>query len=113
MFALLQLYPPEATVPYRGETDDGDCGVDVLAVDDSRDQLEHFAADYEQRYRAALDEWTAWDNLDRDWDEEHDCKFAELQCKYRIRSPTMPEMRWQIVAVGTQEWPHGEQSAAA
>ena len=31
-----------------------DCGVDVLAVDDSEERLEQFAAEYEERYRAAL-----------------------------------------------------------
>jgi hypothetical protein len=113
VFALLQLYPPEATVPFDGEADDGDSGVDVLAVDNSRDQLEQFAADYEQRHRTALDEWKAWDDLSRDWGAEHDCKCAELERKYHVRSPTIPGIRWQIVAVGTQEWPHSEQPAAA
>lgn len=105
IFALLQIYPPEATVPFDGEADDDDCGVDVLAVNNSRDQLEQLAADYQERYRTALSEWMAWDNTDRDWGEEHDGKLAELERKYRVRSPTMSEIRWQIVAVGTQEWP--------
>jgi hypothetical protein len=52
MFALLQMYPLEA-LPLAGEPDDDCGGVDVLAIDASRERLEQFAADYEQRYRAA------------------------------------------------------------
>jgi hypothetical protein len=84
MFALLQLYPPEAFVSFDSQDDD-DCGVDVLVVDDSRERLEQFAADYEHRYRSALDEWKAWNDINRDWGEEHDRKFAELEHKYCAR----------------------------
>jgi hypothetical protein len=62
MFALLQLYPLEAFVSFDSQDDD-DFGVDVLVVDDSRARLEQFAADYEHRYRTALDEWKAWNDI--------------------------------------------------
>ena len=55
-----------------------DCGVDVLAVDDSEERLEQFAAEYEERYRAAHQEWTQWDDIDREWDEVHDRRSEEL-----------------------------------
>ena len=64
MFALLQTYPAEAIVPLASSGEAGDdCGVDVLAVDDSEERLEQFAADYEERYRAAHQEWTQWDDI--------------------------------------------------
>jgi hypothetical protein len=52
MFALLQIYPAEATVPLTSESGEAgdDCGVDVLAVDDSEERLERFAVEYEERY---------------------------------------------------------------
>ena len=90
--------------------DDDDCGVDVLVVDDLRERLEQFAADYEQRFRAALDEWKAWDDLSRDWGEEHDRKSDELEDKYCVRSPTMPGMRWQIVEVWMPGWPRWQRA---
>ena len=71
MFALLQINPPEAL-------DDTDCGVDVLAVDVSEERLEQFAADYQERFRAAHQEWTQWDDIDREWDEVHDRRSEEL-----------------------------------
>jgi hypothetical protein len=79
MFALLQIYPPEALdLDWRS-----DCGVEVLAVGDTEEQLEQFAADYKQRHRAANQQWTMWDDLGREWDAAHDHKIAELEVKYR------------------------------
>ena len=54
MFALLQIYPAEATFPLASESGEAgdDCGVDVLAVDDFEERLEQFAAGYEERFRA-------------------------------------------------------------
>jgi hypothetical protein len=110
MFALLQIYPPEAFVSFDSADDDDDCGVDVLAVDVSRARLEQFAADYEQRYRASLDEWKAWDDLSCDWGEEHDRKLAELEDRYCVCSPSIPEMHWQIVEIWMPEWPRRQRT---
>ena len=93
MFALLQIYPPEAL-------DSDDCGVEVLSVGDE-EQLERFAVDYEERYRTAYQEWASWDDTDREWDEEHDRKTVELQRKYGVSAPSIGDMRWEIVEVGT------------
>jgi hypothetical protein len=71
------------------------------------------AADYEQRHRTALDEWMAWDDLSGDWGEAHDRKAAELEDKYCVCSPTISEMRWQIVEIRMPGWPRNEQPAAA
>jgi hypothetical protein len=94
MFALLQIYPLEALDPDRS-----DCGVDVLAIGDSEDRLGQFAAEYEQRYRAAHQEWKLWDDISREWDAAHDCKIEELERKYCVCSPSIGDMRWQIVEV--------------
>jgi hypothetical protein len=77
MFALLQINPPEAL-------DGADCGVDVLVVDDSEERLEQFAAEYEERYRAAHQERNLWDNISSEWDETHDRKIEELEQKYCV-----------------------------
>ena len=92
MFALLQINPPEAL-------DDTDCGVDVLAVDVSEERLEQFAADYQERFRAAHQEWQQWDDISREWDAMDDCRLDELEHKYCVSSPTFGDMRWQIVEV--------------
>ena len=98
MFALLQLYPLEATLSLEGQDDDLS-GVDVLAIDASHERLEQLAADYEQRYQAAQAEWDAWDDPGCEWSEAHDRKAAELERKHHVCSPTIAEMRWQIVEV--------------
>ena len=115
MFALLQIYPAEATVPLAGESGEaGDnCGVDVLAVDDSEERLEQFAAEYEERYRAAHQEWTLWDDIDREWDEVHDRRSEELELKYCVFSPSIGNMRWQIVEVRIPAFGPGAVRAAA
>jgi hypothetical protein len=97
MFALLQIYPPEALdLDWRR-----DCGVEVLAIGETEEQLDRLAADYEQRYRAAHQEWAAWDGLSCDWGAAHDRKLAELERRYRVSSPTIGDMRWEIVEVWT------------
>jgi hypothetical protein len=100
MFALLQIYPLEATTPFGANDDrDTDCGVDVLAVGDSRERLEQFAAAYERRHHTAHEEWQAWDDLGCEWDEGHDQKSEELERKYGVSSPSIGDLRWQIVEV--------------
>ena len=59
----------------RPALDDTDCGVDVLAVDDSEERLEQFAA---ERFRAAHKEWQQWDDISREWDATDDCRLDEL-----------------------------------
>ena len=93
MFALLQINPPEAL-------DDTDCGVDVLAVDVSEERLEQFAADYQERFRAAHQEWQQWDDISREWDATDDCRLDELEHKYCVSSPTFGTCAGKLLKYG-------------
>jgi len=55
MFVLLQIYPPEAS----GDGDE--TPLDVIAVAPSEAELERYLADYAYRYRAACEDFDAWD----------------------------------------------------
>ena len=114
LFALLQIYPLEATCPARG------CRPTIAIAGSTCSPLMIRAIGSSNSRpitkSVTVPRWTSGRHGTTSiaiGAEEHDCKFAELERKYRVRSPTMPEMRWQIVAVGTLGWPHDEQPAGA
>ena len=82
-FALLQVCPDEA-LPIPGEPGEG---VDVIAISASRERLEQLAADYQQRFQAATEEFDTWDKLvgrGSEWSEALDRKL--LNCWFGIAS---------------------------
>jgi hypothetical protein len=92
MFALLQIIPLEAL--------DGDeRGVDVIAVDVSRERLQQFAADYQQRYRTALKELDAWDECSERSTEAYVAKAEELSDTHSVMGGLFLETRWDIVEI--------------
>jgi hypothetical protein len=58
-----------------------------------------FLADYERRYAAALAEWQAWDDSDREWDASFDDKQAELCEKYAVTT-LIGDVAFEVVPVG-------------
>jgi hypothetical protein len=67
MFALLQLYPPEAS------GDDDPYPLDIIALDASKARLERFLLDYRERYRDAC---AAWER--EDWSDEYEDEQAYM-----------------------------------
>jgi|SRR5215831_10109272 len=92
MYALLQIYPPEAS-----DHDDRCCCLDVIAVDASEAELERFRAAYEYRYRAAVEDFDAWDDMSKDWGEEHDRMCDELVDRYGICGSLIAGTKFKIV----------------
>lgn|SRR5262245_13593009 len=92
MFVLLQIYPPEAA-----DDDDQCCCLDVIAVDPSEAALERYLAAYEFRYRAACEDFDAWDNLAKHRGEEHERMHNELTDKYQVYGNLIPETKFKIV----------------
>jgi len=92
MFVLLQVYPPEAA-----DHEDSTCCLDVIAVAPSEAELEQFLVDYEPRYRAACQEFDAWDaDLSADWTEEHDRMLEHVAAKHGVHGALAPA-RFQIL----------------
>ena len=97
-FALLQVCPDEA-LPIPGEPGEG---VDVIAISASRERLEQFAADYQQRFQAATEEFDTWDKLvgrGSEWSEALDRKLFELLVRYRVDGALVSGACWRIVEV--------------
>jgi hypothetical protein len=92
MFVLLQIYPPEAS-----DEDDQCCCLDVIAVDSSEAELERYLAAYEYRYRAAVEDFDAWDDVSKDWGAEHDRVHAELLNKYQLYGSLISEAKFKVV----------------
>jgi hypothetical protein len=99
MFVLLQIYPPEAIA----EDDDCCCCLDVIAVDSSWTRLEQFLAGYETRYRAAVAAFCLWDDMSKEWGDEHDAKMNELSDEYRVFGSLIPETRFEILETQTSK----------
>src|SRR5262245_3352904 len=95
MYVLLQVYPAEATA--EDGSDDCCCCFDVIAVDPSKAALERFLAAYEPRYRAACAAFDLWDDMSKDWGEEHDRMQAELTGKYDVHGCLIQGTRFKIV----------------
>jgi len=94
MFVLLQVYPFDAV-------DHGDecCCLDVIAVDASKAEFEQYLVAYERRYRTAVALFDAWDDMSKDWGEEHDRKQEELQDRYQVYGSLIWETWFKIVEV--------------
>jgi len=91
MFVLLQIYPPEAA----GEDDE--TPLDVIAVDPSKAKLQRFLAAYKYRYRAACEDFDAWDDVSKDWGKEHDRMHHELRQQYLVRGSLIKGTTFKIV----------------
>ena len=91
MYVLLQLYPPEAA----GDGDE--TPLDVIAVDASEAALQRYLAAYEYRYRAACEDFDAWDDISKDWDAEHDRMHGELLSKYQVYGSLISGTKFEIV----------------
>lgn len=79
MYALLQIYPPEAMAE---DHSDAQCCLDIIAVDASKTTLEHYLAKYERRYRAAFDAWD--DDQSDEWGPEHDAKLHDVENEHGL-----------------------------
>jgi len=101
MFVLLQIYSPEAIA----EDDDCCCCLDVITVDSSRTRLEQFLAGYETRYRAAVAAFRLWDDMSKEWDDEHDAKSEELRDEYQVFGSLIAETRFEILEAQTSSRP--------
>ena len=94
MFVLLQVYPPEAS-----DRDDRCCCLDVIAVDASKAELERYLVAYEYRYnRAACEDFDAWDDVAKNWGDEHDRMHGELLDKYQVYGSLIAGAEFEIVA---------------
>ena len=91
MYVLLQLYPPEAA----GDGDE--TPLDVIAVDASEAALQRYLAACEYRYRAACEDFDAWDDISKDWDAEHDRMHGELLSKYQVYGSLILGTKFEIV----------------
>jgi len=94
MFVLLQVYPLEATAE---DGSDDNCCLDVIAVESSKARLEQYLAAYESRYRAAVAEFGLWDDMSKDWYDEHDRMCEELLDKYDIHGSLIAGTRFKIL----------------
>jgi hypothetical protein len=95
MFVLLQVYPLEANAD---DGSDDNCCLDVIAVAPSKVELEQFLVGYEPRYRAAVQEFNAWDNMFKDWGPEHDWMLEELAAKHGVFG-ALVQARFEIMEV--------------
>jgi hypothetical protein len=100
MFVLLQVYPFDAV-----DLDNECCCLDIMAVDASKAQLEQYLVAYERWYRTAVAVFDAWDDMSKDWGEEHDRKHEELQDWYQVYGSLIWETRFKIVEVEASHRP--------
>lgn len=91
MYVLLQIYPPEAS------DDDDDPPLDVIAVNPSEAELEGYLVAYAYRYRAACEDFDAWDDLTGDWSEEHDRMCDVLLGRYQLYGSLIQGTKFEIV----------------
>ena len=91
MYVLLQLYPPEAS------SDDDDPPLDVIAVNPSEAELKGYLAAYEYRYRAACKDFDDWDDMTKDWGEEHNRMHHELRHEYQVHGSLIKGTTFKIV----------------
>ena len=92
--ALLQIDPPEARLD---DESDGDL-VKVIMVGVG-DWLLRRAREYQERYAAACAEWKVWDDMSKDWSEEHDAKHDELTAKYDVCGPLFEDVEFKVAEV--------------
>src|SRR5262249_5863589 len=91
-YVLLQIYPLEAA----GTGDE--TPLDVIAVDVSEAELERYRMAYEYRFRAACEDFDAWDSdLAKDWGSEHDRMHDELLDKYQVHGSLIAKTKFKIV----------------
>src|SRR5262249_35717913 len=101
MFALLQIYVPEAA-----DHDDICCCLDVIAVSPSEVELERYCDDYQPRYAAAVAEFDAWDSdISADWTAEHDIMLDDCARKHGVFGSLIKGTRFQIVEALTDVGP--------
>jgi hypothetical protein len=81
MFVLLQVYPLEATAE---DGSDSCCCLDVIAVDPSEAALRRYLTAYEPRYRAACAASDLWDDMAKDWSEEHDRMLEQVAREHQV-----------------------------
>jgi len=91
VYVLLQIYPPEAS------DDDDDPPLDVIAVNPSEAELKGYLVAYEYRYRAACEDFDAWDDLSEDWGDEHDRMLDELADQYQVYGSLISGTKFEIV----------------
>jgi hypothetical protein len=108
MFVLLQIYPLEATAE---DGSDDNCCLDVIAVDSSKAALERFLAVYKPRYRAAVAAFEHWDDMTKDWSEEHDRMCEALQNRYDIHGSLVAGTRFKILETQVSNRPIPVQAA--
>jgi hypothetical protein len=108
MFCLLQIYPLEANAE---DGSDDNCCLDVIAVDASKPRLEQYLAEYEGRYRAAVAEFELWDDMSKDWSDEHDHMCAALQDRYSIYGSLVAGTQFKILETQTSSRPIPAQAA--
>jgi hypothetical protein len=96
MYVLLQVYPAEAAA--NNEPDD-QCCLDVIAVGASEAELERYLADYRLRYEAAVAEFDGWDDMSKDWTQEHDWMLEECARKHQVCGSLIAETWFKIVKV--------------
>jgi hypothetical protein len=85
MFALLQICP-QAIGP-----EDMHDPIDVIAVDASRERLEHYLIAYRERHRIACAELEAQLEEHGDWEAVHDHAHDEIAGKHRLAGALIPE----------------------
>jgi hypothetical protein len=78
--ALLQKLPLEAW-------GDGDRYgvVDVLTIG-SREEIEKFLAEYQERHKIACREWKEWDDHSKEWDATFDQKHDEICGRHAVNT---------------------------
>jgi hypothetical protein len=68
----------------------------VIAVGASEAELERYLAAYEYRFRAACEDFDAWDDKAKDWGAEHDRMHDELLDKYQVYGSLILKTRFKI-----------------
>jgi len=91
MFVLLQIYPGEAAGP------DDETPLDVIAIDSLEAALQRYLAAYEYRYRAAVEDFVAWDDMSEDWGEEYDHMHRALLSEYAVYGCLIEGTKFKIV----------------
>jgi hypothetical protein len=93
MFALLQLYPPEAS------SDDNPYPLDIIALDTSKVRLERYLASYRGRYREACAESDRWDqdHSSEEWSDEYSPVSQMIAEAHSVYGSLIPGTTFKIV----------------